>query len=418
MLLIWFAQRARAVRVRSRGRPLGDAAGGGRPGDGGGALARGRAGAGAAGGEGAAQRARARAARSHRRRGLWRDGDGAVRPPLVHRLHGALGAADAGSATRYDLLTVRGVTAAPPLPSSSTWSLRAPAPASSAASPFRSPASDRPARRRTWFAGPIRLALAARIRRTSAGVSSRIALQHQRDHAADMGGGDRGSGRDLVFAGRRRHQDVHARRRDRDVVAAVGAGEQPVVDVGGGDRDHVRIGRRVQRRRARPGIAGGRDQDHALVVGRLERALERGIARAGKAHIDDADVVVDRPVEAPEDVVGRALRVRVAGGEGADREDARAGRHAEQLLVRHDRAGHAGAVRMRVVVDAGRVVAVGDGAGEIGMGAVDLGVDHADRDVVARARCGGPRTGAASPARIGRGRPAATSPTAPVSVSA
>ena len=52
--------------------------------------------------------------------------------------------------------------------------------------------------------------------------------------------------------------------------------------------------------------------------------------------------------------------------------------------LRHDRAGHAGAVRMRVVVDAGGVVAVGDGAGEIGMRAVDLGIDHRDRDVVAR----------------------------------
>ena len=82
--------------------------------------------------------------------------------------------------------------------------------------------------------------------------------------------------------------------------------------------------------------------------------------------------------------IGRALGVGVAGGERADRKDARAGRHAEQLLMRHDRAGHAGAVRMRVVVDRRSRRTVGDGAGEIGMRAVDLGVDHADRDVVAR----------------------------------
>ncbi len=196
-----------------------------------------------------------------------------------------------------------------------------------------------------------------------------------------MRGRDRRAGRHLVGAFRRRHQDVDAGRRDRDVAAAVGAGEQLVVDVGRGDRDDVLVGGREQRRRLRPGIAGRRDQDHALVVGGLERALERGIARAGEAHVDDAHAVVHGVVEPLEDVEGRALRARGLGGEGADREQPRARRDAEQPAVRGDRARHAGAVRVRLLLDAGGVVAVDHGAFEIGMAGVDLGIDHRDRDV-------------------------------------
>ena len=45
----------------------------------------------------------------------------------------------------------------------------------------------------------------------------RIALQHQRHDAADLGGGDRGAGGELIGVVRRRHQDVDAGRGDRDV---------------------------------------------------------------------------------------------------------------------------------------------------------------------------------------------------------
>jgi len=61
----------------------------------------------------------------------------------------------------------------------------------------------------------------------------------------------------LIFAFRRRHQDVDARRRHGNVFAAVGAVEQFVVCVGRRHRDHVGIGAGIKRRRFRSGIAGG-----------------------------------------------------------------------------------------------------------------------------------------------------------------
>ena len=131
--------------------------------------------------------------------------------------------------------------------------------------------------------GPSLLALCGEDAADLGGRELRVALQQQRHDAADMRGRDRGAGGELVGALRRRHQDVDAGRRDRDVLAAVGAGEQLVVHVGRGDRDHVRVGGRIERRRFRPGIAGRRDQDQALVARRLERALERGIVRARRS---------------------------------------------------------------------------------------------------------------------------------------
>ena len=102
----------------------------------------------------------------------------------------------------------------------------------------------------------------------------RIALEHQGDDAADMGGRNRGAGGHLIGALRGRHQDVDARRCDRDVASAIGAGEQLVVHVGRRHRDHVRVRGRVERRRLRAGVAGRRDHHDAPVVGRLDRSLE------------------------------------------------------------------------------------------------------------------------------------------------
>ena len=136
----------------------------------------------------------------------------------------------------------------------------------------------------------------------------RIALEQQRGDAAHLGRSHRGAGRHLILVIGRRHDHVDARRGHRDIAAAIGAGEQLVVDVGRGHRDHVRVGARIERRRLRPGIAGRRDQHDALVVGDLERAFERGILGTGEAHVDDADALAGRPVEALEDVEGGALR--------------------------------------------------------------------------------------------------------------
>ena len=56
-------------------------------------------------------------------------------------------------------------------------------------------------------------------------------------------------------------------------------------------------------------------------------------------------------------------------------------RGAEQTLARGNGAGHAGAVRVRLVRRAHRVVALCHRALEIRVGGVDLGVDHRNRHV-------------------------------------
>ena len=75
---------------------------------------------------------------------------------------------------------------------------------------------------------------------------------------------------------------------------------------------------------------------------------------------------------------------RVDRREGVHRQDPCAfGAMPRSLRCDDDRAGHAGAVRMRLLRLADRVVLLGDRAGEIGMVGVDLGVDHRDQHLVA-----------------------------------
>ena len=165
-------------------------------------------------------------------------------------------------------------------------------------------------------------------------------------NAADIRGRHRRAGCELHAPVGRRHQNIHARRRDGDVVALVGAVEQTVVFVGRGDGHDVRIGARIKRRRFRTGIAGGGDEQDALLAGDLQRLRERRIVRPGEAHVDDPGAVLDRVIEAADDL--DRVRVRLAGAaEGADRDDLGVRRDAQQLSVRHDRSGHAGAVRVR-----------------------------------------------------------------------
>jgi hypothetical protein len=95
-------------------------------------------------------------------------------------------------------------------------------------------------------------------------ASVSIAFQQEGHDAAYLGSRDRRSGGDLIIALGCRHQDIDARRRHRNIFAAIGAGEQLVVRIGRRHRDHVRIeGTGKQRGRLRPGIAGGGDQDEA-----------------------------------------------------------------------------------------------------------------------------------------------------------
>jgi hypothetical protein len=64
-----------------------------------------------------------------------------------------------------------------------------------------------------------------------------------------------------------------------------------------------------------------------------------------------------------------------------DREDAGVRRDAEKLAVGDDGAGHLGAVLVRLVAAADGVELAGDGAVEIGMSGVDLGIDDGDQHV-------------------------------------
>ena len=67
--------------------------------------------------------------------------------------------------------------------------------------------------------------------------------------------------------------------------------------------------------------------------------------------------------------------------EGVHGKEARGRRGAQQTLARGNGAGHAGAVRVRLVRRAHRVVALCHRALEIRVGGVDLGVDHRNRHV-------------------------------------
>ena len=146
-----------------------------------------------------------------------------------------------------------------------------------------------------------------------------------------------------------------------------------------------RIGRRIKRRRARPGIADRRDQHDAARIRLGQHVAHHGVGRPGKTHIDDAGVLARRPVEPLENIEGGALRAVAVAGKSAHREQLHLRRNADQFAVRGDGAGHGGAVRMRRRRRAERVVFVHDHAGEIGMAGVDLGIDHRHQHVVAAA---------------------------------
>ena len=195
--------------------------------------------------------------------------------------------------------------------------------------------------------GASRFALPVRMRLISAGVSRGLRSSSSADDAAHLGGRDRRSGRQLVAAVRRRHQDVDARRRHRDVLAAIGADENLVVGVGRRHRDHVRIGAGKERRRLRAGVAGRGDQHDALVVGALSARSSEGSFGPAKLML-----MMRAPWFTAQSMPLRMLNVVLSalaglGGERVHREQAGGGRDAEEPQVRGDRAGHAGAVRVR-----------------------------------------------------------------------
>src|SRR5208337_5465926 len=67
--------------------------------------------------------------------------------------------------------------------------------------------------------------------------------------------------------------------------------------------------------------------------------------------------------------------------ERMDGENLRSRSNAHELAMRHDRARHSGAMRVRPVGTAYGIESLDQCAGEIGMPAVDLGVDHRDQHI-------------------------------------
>ena len=124
--------------------------------------------------------------------------------------------------------------------------------------------------------------------------------------------------------------------------------------------------------------------------GPVEHLAEARIGRSGKAHIDDAGAVLGRPVDALDDVEGGALAAVRARIERPHRQHADARCHAEHVAPRRDRAGHAGAVRMRRRGVAVRAVG-GRGMSKLRttaparswMRSVDAGIDHRHQHAVA-----------------------------------
>ena len=199
-----------------------------------------------------------------------------------------------------------------------------------------------------------------------------------------MSCGNRSSGREPIGAVRRQRQNIDAGRGDRDIAAAIGHFENVVGAVGCGHGDDIGIGRRIERLGLRPGIAGGRDQHHAFVIGRSEQAPQRRIRWARKAHIDNARAVVRRPLQAFIDRKRGALGDTGGVVKGVRRQNLRTRRDAQKLAMRGDGAGHFGAMQMRSFTAAERVEAFYDGAIEIRVLGVDLGVDHREQHVLSR----------------------------------
>ncbi len=115
----------------------------------------------------------------------------------------------------------------------------------------------------------------------------------------------------------------------------------------------------------------------------LERMGQPGIARASETHVDDPNVVSDRPIQAFQDVGDTGFAVGAMAGEYPDAQDLSVGSDAHQLVLRRDRAGNARAVRMRLTLRPDGVVLFDGGAAEIWVWNVDLWIDYRDRNIVA-----------------------------------
>ena len=151
---------------------------------------------------------------------------------------------------------------------------------------------------------------------------------------------------------------------------------------------------------------GGGDDDDALALGVLHRVVHRlGVVGAAEGHQDDVGAVVGRPDHAGD---GVGVPAGAVGAQDLHRGDAGpgVGDAGDALAVvdaRGGDAGHGGAVAVGVAV---RVAAVqeapapGHAAGEVGVRAIDAGVEHGDPGV---AEVGEVERCEPGPYRVGRG---------------
>ena len=210
----------------------------------------------------------------------------------------------------------------------------------------------------------------------------RLARDDEGGNPADMGGGDRSAGGELITRVRSRLKNADPWGGECDVRSLIGLRQQPVIGVDRRHRDHILVRGGIERLRARSRIASGGDQHDAFVVRLLESELEHRVVGPGKAHIDDAGTFFDRPIDAGENVLRRGLRrILLVRAERMDGEDARARRDAEKPLMRDDGTGHPGAVIVGLVRFAHGIELLAERASEIGMCGIDLRIDDGDRHI-------------------------------------
>ena len=112
---------------------------------------------------------------------------------------------------------------------------------------------------------------------------ARVPLDQQRGNAAHMRGGNRGAGGELVAGIGCRLQNVHARRRHRDMRPLIGLANSLSLSSVAVTAITCGSAGRIERRRIRAHIAGGCDQHHPLVVRLLHRQLQHRDRRARRS---------------------------------------------------------------------------------------------------------------------------------------
>jgi hypothetical protein len=158
------------------------------------------------------------------------------------------------------------------------------------------------------------------------------------------------------------------------------------VDAGGAD--DTGVGGRVDESGVVGSVADGGDDDDVVVEGVPDGSFQVAVRfGVGEGEAQHGSAVVDRPTDSfglsscVADSAGRTMPYGEDGGVGGD---------AEGAAVGGDEAGHGGAVTVEVLEGVGsfeeaEVQAGEQSAGEVGVAAVDAGVDDADDDAFAGA---------------------------------